>query len=85
MDSQYKGPLNLGNPEEIKINDLAHLINDIVGNNCSFIYSPPPENDPHKRKPDINFARSRLNWYPKVSLYEGLNLTIQYFKKQFQI
>ncbi len=85
MDSQYKGPLNLGNPEEIKINDLAHLINDMVGNNCSFIYNPLPENDPYKRKPDINFARSRLNWYPKVSLYEGLNLTIQYFKKQFQI
>lgn len=85
MNSGYKGPINLGNPEEIKIHDLAHLINDKVGNKSRIVNIPLPENDPFKRKPDINFAKSALNWYPKVTLSEGLDLTIEYFKKQFLI
>ena len=85
MNSNYKGPINLGNPEEIKINDLANLINDKVGNNCMFINNPLPENDPSKRQPDISFAKEALNWNPTVSLSEGLNLTIEYFKKHFLI
>ena len=85
MESQYKGPFNLGNPEETKINDLAKLIKEKVNREIKIIYSIYPENDPYKRKPDINFGQEvNLIGNPKVSLYEGLNLTIQYFKTNFK-
>ena len=81
MDSQYKGPINLGNPEEINIFNLASLINDKVGNNFELIYYPLPENDPSRRKPDITLAKRSLSWSPKINLSEGINQTINYFKE----
>ena len=81
MDSQYKGPINLGNPEEINIFNLASLINDKVGNNFELIYYPLPENDPSRRKPDITLAKRYLSWSPKINLSEGINQTINYFKE----
>ncbi len=81
MNSQNKGPVNLGNPEEINIFDLASLINDKVGNKFELIYYPLPENDPSRRKPDITLAKSSLFWSPKINLSEGINQTIHFFKE----
>ena len=81
MNSQYKGPVNLGNPEEINILNLASLINDKVGNKFELIYYSLPENDPSRRKPDITLAKSSLFWSPKINLSEGINQTIHYFKE----
>ena len=81
MNSQYKGPVNLGNPEEINILNLASLINNKVGNKFELIYYSLPENDPSRRKPDITLAKSSLFWSPKINLSEGINQTIQYFKE----
>lgn len=81
MNSPYKGPINLGNPEEINIFNLASLINDKVGNKFELIYFPLPENDPSRRKPDITLAKRSLSWSPKINLSEGINQTIHYFKE----
>jgi UDP-glucuronate decarboxylase len=81
MNSKYKGPVNLGNPEEINILNLASLINDKVGNKFKLIYYSLPENDPSRRKPDITLAKSSLFWSPKINLSEGINQTIHYFKE----
>ena len=81
MNSKYKGPVNLGNPEEINILNLASLINDKVGNKFKLIYYALPENDPLRRKPDITLAKSSLFWSPKINLSEGINQTIHYFKE----
>ena len=81
MNSNYKGPINLGNPEEINIFKLASLINDKVGNKFELSYYPLPENDPSRRKPDITLAKSSLFWSPKINLSEGINQTIHYFRE----
>ncbi len=81
MNSPHKGPVNLGNPEEINIFNLASLINDKVGNKFEFINHPLPENDPSRRKPDITLAKSSLFWSPKINLSEGIDQTIHYFKE----
>ena len=83
MNSQHKGPFNLGNPEEINIFNLASLINDKVGNKFELIYYPLPENDPSRRKPDITLAERYLNWKPFISLNIGLDKTIDFFKKNY--
>lgn len=75
-------PVNLGNPTEITINSLASLIIDATGSNSWTSYRPMPSDDPRKRCPDISRARSELcGWSPKVSLSEGLENTINYFRK----
>ena len=77
------GPINLGNPHEITVKELADkVINLPYGNTISkIIYNPLPNDDPMKRQPDITKAKKFLNWYPKVSLDEGLQKTYEYFKK----
>jgi dTDP-glucose 4,6-dehydratase len=72
---------NLGNPEEIKIIDLAKLIIEITGSKSEIINKQLPEDDPPVRKPDIDKANKIINWYPKTELKEGLNKTVKYFKK----
>ncbi len=80
MHSNFSGPINIGNPEECKILELAKIINDKVGNKFSFTNHPLPENDPIRRKPDITFAKTNLLWSPKINLSEGLDQTINYSK-----
>jgi len=80
METDYKMPLNLGNPQEIKIIDLANLVLKLTDSKSKIKFLPLPENDPKRRCPDIKKARSILNWQPKVSLEEGLKRTIEYFK-----
>ena len=66
------GPINLGNPSEITINDLAKLIIELTNSKSKIIKLELPEDDPKKRKPDISLAKKTLNWSPKTSLEEGL-------------
>tara|TARA_Y100000739_G_C20531252_1_gene429014 strand:+ start:201 stop:1130 length:930 start_codon:yes stop_codon:yes gene_type:complete len=80
MNSKFSGPINIGNPEECNIFELAKIINDKVGNKFKFVNYPLPENDPKRRKPDITFAKTALLWSPKINLSEGLDQTINYFK-----
>jgi UDP-glucuronate decarboxylase len=78
--SEIKGPMNLGNPEEITINELASKILLLTGSNAKLIYSDLPVDDPRRRKPDIELARKTLNWEPKTDLSVGLKKTIEYFR-----
>jgi UDP-glucuronate decarboxylase len=76
------GPLNLGNPNEVSMLDLAEIIIDLTNSNSEIQFLDLPKDDPVRRKPDISLARNTINWEPKVSLIEGLKQTIDYFKKE---
>jgi len=82
MDSpdDFIGPLNLGNPEEISVRELAELILELTGSKSPIVYAPLPPDDPVQRKPDITLARTRLGWHPEVPLREGLEQTIVWFR-----
>ena len=73
------GPVNLGNPEEFTIKELADLVIDMTGSSSELTYLPLPQNDPRQRRPDISLATERLGWRPSVKLREGLTRTIEYF------
>lgn len=77
-------PVNLGNPVEFTIKQLAEQIMRICGSNSGFNYLPLPEDDPRQRQPDISTAKTRLAWSPKVQLSEGLEKTVQYFREHIQ-
>jgi len=77
----FIGPVNIGNPGEFTILELAQKIIDITGSKSKLIYEPLPKDDPMKRKPDITLAKKMLNWEPTVKLEEGLIKTIKYFEK----
>lgn len=81
VEENITGPINLGNPTEITINNLAKLIIEMTNSKSKIINLKLPEDDPKKRKPDISLAKSTLNWSPKTSLEEGLKKTINYFEK----
>lgn len=84
MDSEESctGPCNLGNPIEFTIKELAELVVKMTRSSSSLIYKDLPQDDPKQRKPDIAFAKQNLNWFPSISLKEGLLSTIQYFQKE---
>ena len=79
-EKDFSGPLNLGNPNEFSIIEIAKTILNITESNSEIIYKPLPLDDPRKRRPDISLARNKLNWIPKIPLEEGLKKTIEYFK-----
>jgi len=80
-EDNITGPINLGNPEEISILELAYKIKDLTGSSSRIIFKPLPEDDPVKRQPDITLARKILGWEPKISLEEGLKKTINYLER----
>ena len=80
LHSKYTRPINLGNPEEITLIDLANEIITLSGNNNKIIFKPLPVNDPIKRKPDITKAMNILNWKPLVYRKKGLKNTLDYFR-----
>ena len=82
MNSEDKltGPLNIGNPNEISINELALKIIKLTNSKSKLIYKNLPEDDPKRRMPEITLAKEKLNWYPKIDLETGLIKTIEYFK-----
>jgi len=77
---ELKGPVNMGNPVEFTIKELAELVIKLTGSKSKLIYMKLPEDDPLQRQPDISLARKELNWEPNVPLEEGLVKTIEYFK-----
>lgn len=77
--SELTGPVNLGNPNEFTIRELAEKVIELTGSKSKLIFKPLPEDDPKQRQPDISQAKSDLGWYPTVELKEGLIKTISYF------
>ncbi len=75
------GPVNLGNPNEFSILELAHLCIELTGSSSKIDFLPLPADDPRQRRPDIALAESKLNWQPTVALRDGLQRTIEYFKR----
>ena len=80
MESNYQKPINIGNPKEFSINELAYLVRDLINPNLEFEYKDLPQDDPKQRQPSIMLAKEVLNWEPKIELREGLIKTIKWFK-----
>ncbi len=78
---EFIGPVNLGNPNEFTIKELAEKIIEMTGSKSKIVFKPLPEDDPKQRQPDITLAKEKLNWEPKINLEDGLKKTIEYFKK----
>jgi len=78
---EITGPMNLGNPGEFSILQLAEMIIRMTGSESKIVYEALPSDDPIQRQPDISFAAAQLGWKPKVELEEGLERTIVYFKE----
>ncbi len=79
---EFTGPVNLGNPVEFTMRELAELIVSETGSTSKLINQPLPQDDPKQRKPDISLARDKLGWMPKIPLSEGLKPTIRYFQER---
>jgi UDP-glucuronate decarboxylase len=77
----FCGPVNLGNDSEFTVNDLADKVLTLTESKSKLSYKVLPEDDPKIRRPDLTVANEKLNWFPRISLEEGLNQTIAYFKK----
>ena len=73
--------MNLGNPGEFTIRELAELVIDLTGSSSELVFRPLPEDDPMQRCPDISFAKAELGWNPTVPLRDGLGRTIAYFDR----
>ena len=79
LDSSVTGPVNIGNPDERTMLDLAHFVLDVTGSSSKIVFRPLPTDDPTRRCPDITLARTALGWAPKIELREGIERTIEYF------
>ena len=83
MDSppEFTGPVNLGNPVEFTMRELAENVLELVGEGGDICFEPLPADDPQQRQPDIHLAEKALDWGPKIALKEGLIETIEYFRR----
>jgi len=77
--------VNLGNPNEFTMLELAEKVREIIGSKSELVFKPLPSDDPKQRKPDISLAKEKLSWAPTVELEEGLSKTIEYFRKKLKI
>ena len=77
-------PINLGNPQEFSMTELANKIKAMLNSESPIVFKPLPLDDPKQRKPDISLANALLNWSPKVDLESGLIKTIDYFRKELR-
>lgn len=82
FDSVVSGPVNLGNPEEITVLDLARTVLEVTGSSSSMVHQPLPADDPTRRCPDIALARQQLGWEPTVQLRRGLQVTAEHFEAE---
>lgn len=80
-DSTVTGPINLGNPGEFTVRELAELVVELTGSRSEIVHRPLPQDDPRQRKPDIDRAKRTLGWQPTIDLREGLVRTIEYFRE----
>lgn len=83
-EDAFTGPINIGNPSEITIQELAEKVIELTNSNSTVDYQPLPEDDPKQRCPDISKAKEVLNWEPRIPLEQGLTKTIEYFDKMFK-
>lgn len=81
LGADMTGPVNIGNPNEFTIRELAELVLELTGANSKIVSRPLPTDDPTQRKPDITLAREQLGWEPQIQLREGLQRTIDYFSR----
>jgi UDP-glucuronate decarboxylase len=79
--ADFTGPVNVGNPVEFTILELAERVLKLVGGRSRLVFKPLPEDDPKQRQPDITLAKAKLGWQPKVALEDGLKETIAYFRR----
>lgn len=84
MQSPYNGPVNLGNPAEFTVGQLAKIVLRLTGSSSKVLFKSLPEDDPRRRKPDIALAKKILKWSPKVKLEAGIRETIDWFKKRLK-
>jgi dTDP-glucose 4,6-dehydratase len=78
LDSDLVGPVNIGNPHEFTVRQLAELVLEVTGSDSEIVYEPLPVDDPTQRRPDITLARSRLDWEPVIQLRSGLARTAEW-------
>jgi UDP-glucuronate decarboxylase len=83
-EKNFTGPVNIGNPSEFTMLELANKVIQLTGSNSKIEFLPLPEDDPKQRRPDITKAISLLNWQPEVELDEGLGRTIEYFSGELK-
>ena len=81
---EVTGPVNMGNPGEFTIRELAEKVVELTGSASKIAYEPLPGDDPRQRRPDISLARELLGWEPRIALEEGLKKTIAYFEGQLR-
>ena len=81
VDAEITGPMNLGNPGEYSMTELAETIIDLTNSKSELVYQDLPQDDPRQRQPNIDKARKRLDWSPQTDLQTGLKKTIEYFEK----
>jgi dTDP-glucose 4,6-dehydratase len=82
LDSGLVGPINIGNPDEFTVSQLARLVLDVTGSDSELVHRPLPTDDPTRRQPDITLAREALGWEPKVPLRVGLERTFEWYQKE---
>ncbi|HEX9467338.1 MAG TPA: UDP-glucuronic acid decarboxylase family protein [Acidimicrobiia bacterium] len=80
LDSEHIGPMNIGNPEEFTVHELAELVLEIVGSGSELVFEPLPDDDPRQRRPDVTLAEQILDWRPAVGLREGLAHTFDWYR-----
>ena len=82
MRVDYNEPVNIGNPHEVSVGELAQMIAELVSSTLEIVHRPLPRDDPRMRRPDTTLARELLQWSPRVSLAEGLVRTLAYFEHE---
>jgi UDP-glucuronate decarboxylase len=82
---EFTGPINIGNPVEFAILELAELVLKLTRSNSKFVFKPLPSDDPRQRQPDVSLAKEVLGWSPTTELEQGLERTIRYFKDRIDV
>jgi dTDP-glucose 4,6-dehydratase len=82
LDSGWTGPMNIGNPDEFTVLELAELVLEVTGSTSEITFEALPVDDPVRRRPDISLARRELGWRPEVDLREGLALTYDWYRRE---
>lgn len=85
VDSSYVGPMNIGNPDEFTMLELAEVVKEVVNSDSEIVFEPLPVDDPAQRRPDITLAREVLGWEPKISLRDGLARTAEGFARRLGV
>jgi len=85
LDSDYIGPVNIGNPAEFTVLELARVVLDITGSSSEMTFEALPQDDPTQRRPDITLARTTLGWEPRVCLADGIEQTVKWFADQLSV